>query len=168
MKKMKKIVPVAILVLLVSLVVAGCSCSPVDVKEEYVNEEVNNIDIGADNIGKVSEADAALMAGTWNLVAGEANGQKVTADQIGSKQSFEFKKDGTVVYTLDGQSETYKWTKDGEAITIWIPEQNGYDSSNIAILEGGAFTLYWNYNGQPVKMIFAQPGTQAADPSNYV
>lgn len=50
---------------------------------------------GADNIGKVSEADAALMAGTWNLVAGEAN-------------------------------------------------------------------------GQPVKMIFAQPGTQAADPSNYV
>lgn len=51
--------------------------------------------MGADNIGKVSKADAALMAGTWNLVAGEAN-------------------------------------------------------------------------GQPVKMIFAQPGTQAADPSNYV
>ncbi|MBQ9391551.1 MAG: hypothetical protein IJU02_05115 [Lachnospiraceae bacterium] len=33
--------------------------------------------MGADNIGKVSEADAALMAGTWNLVTGEANGQKV-------------------------------------------------------------------------------------------
>lgn len=168
MKLVKKIVPVAISVLLVSLVVAGCSCSPVDVDEEYVNDAVNNIPTQSNDKGVVSKEDAKLMAGKWDLVAGEAYGQKLTADQIGSKQSFEFKEDGTVVYSLDGQSETYKWNKDGEIITIWVPEQGGYDSGHTATLSGGALTLYWNYNGQNVKMIFAQPGTVAADPSNYV
>lgn len=148
MKNNRRIIALALVIALAVISFTGCSCSLF-------------------NSNKISEADAQKMSGTWELVAAELDGKTVTAKDIGATMDFVFNKNGKATYVLNGESTEYKWTIEEDLITIWVPE-GGVDKGHTAVLDGNHFTLYWNYNGQAMKMIFAKKGTDDMDPNKYV
>ena len=118
---------------------------------------------------KVSKEDAEIMAGKWEIVLYDLSGVKMLPEDAETYMSFEFKDNGITTYTLDGETEDYKWEKDGELVTIWVPE-GAVSKGHTAVLEDGDdyFTLYWDYEGTPVQMIFAREGSEAANPDLYI
>ena len=116
---------------------------------------------------KVSKEDAEIMAGKWVLVVYDYMGVKMLPEDEETQMSFEFKDNGKVTYTLDDESEDYKWEKDDTLITIWVPE-GGVSKGHTAVLEEDYFTLYWNYEDTPVKMIYAREGSDAVNPDPYI
>ncbi len=117
--------------------------------------------------GKISEEDAKIMDGTWEFVAATIDDKKVAAKDTGTPMSFVFEKNGKAIYTLNGESEKYKWEKDGKLITIYV-EEDGKEKGHTAVLSDNYFTLQWNVNGKAMELIFAKQGTDAADPKKYV
>ena len=116
---------------------------------------------------KVSKEDAEMMEGKWELVAYDYYGVKMLPEDEETYMSMEFNKNGKVTYTLDDDSEEYKWEKDDTLITIWVPE-GAVSKGHTAVLdEDDYFTLYWNYEGASVKMIYAREGSDAANPDLY-
>ncbi len=118
-------------------------------------------------VGKISEEDAKAMDGTWEFVAATVDGNKVAAKDTGTTMTFVFEKNGKAIYTLNGESEKYKWEKDGKLITIYV-EEDGKEKGHTAVLSDNYFTLQWNVNGKAMELIFAKQGTDAADPKKYV
>ena len=116
---------------------------------------------------KVSKEDAEIMAGKWVLVVYDYMGVKMLPEDVETQMSFEFKDNGKVTYTLDDESEDYKWEKDDTLITIWVPE-GIVSKGHTAVLEDDYFTLYWNYEGASVQMIYAREGTDAVNPDLYI
>ena len=117
--------------------------------------------------GSISSEDAKAMDGTWEFVAATVDGKKVAAKDTGTPMSFVFEKNGKAIYTLNGESEKYKWEKDGKIITIYV-EEDGKEKGHTAVLSDNYFTLQWNVNGKAMELIFAKQGTDAADPKKYV
>lgn len=117
--------------------------------------------------GSISSEDAKAMDGTWEFVAATIDGKKVAAKDTGTPMSFVFEKNGKAIYTLNGESEKYKWEKDGKLITIYV-EEDGKEKGHTAVLSDNYFTLQWNVNGKAMELIFAKQGTDAADPKKYV
>lgn len=140
--KKRRITIILGIVMVLSLVITGCGCFGSGAK-------------------KPSAEDAKIMSGKWILTRAVVSGKTATAQEMGVTMSFDFKDDGTTKYTLDNETEEYKWEKDGDLITIWVPIEGGLGSStgNTAVLDGNSFTLYWNYKGQSVEMIFTKEGT---------
>lgn len=140
--KKSRIAVIFTIITVLSLVVTGCGCFGSGAK-------------------KPSAEDAKVMSGKWVLTGVEVGGKTATAQEMGISMSFDFKDDGTTKYTLGNESEEYKWEKDGDLITIWVPIEGGLGSStgHTAVLDGNSFTLYWDYNGQSLEMIFAKEGT---------
>lgn len=136
--KSKWMAMVLVLAVLLTVLLAGCACSG--------------------SSSKVSAADAAKMAGTWQLTGAEYDGVKLTAQEVGSTMSFTFRENGKVTYTFDGQSEDYDWEIDDDLITIWVPIEGGLGSKegHTAVLEGNSFTLYWDYEGKPMQMYYSK------------
>lgn len=151
MKKFIRIIPVVFIGVLVAFTFTGCF----------------NI-FSIFNKNKISEEDAKAMKGTWQLVAAELEGAKISGKELGTDMSFTFNESGKATYALDGKTEEYKWEKDGDLITIFVPDDSNVTKGHTATLSDDYFTLYWNYNGKPMKMIFARKGTAAEDPSRYV
>ena len=116
---------------------------------------------------KVSKEDAEIMAGKWDLVLYDMYGVKMFPEDEETQMSFEFKPNGTTEYTLNGETEEYKWEKDDDLITIWVPEDM-VSKGHTAVLDGDYFTLYWNYEGTSLQMIYAKEGTGAMDPQQYI
>lgn len=116
---------------------------------------------------KISKDDAALMAGKWDLVLADMYGVKMLPEDIESQMSFEFKDNGKTTYTLDGETEDYNWEKDESLITIWVKD-GGVSKGHTATLDGDSFTLYWDYDGEPIKMIYAREGSDAVNPDLYI
>lgn len=117
--------------------------------------------------GRISEEDAKAMDGTWEFVAATIDDRKVAAKDTGTPMTFVFEKNGKAIYTLNGESEKYKWEKDGKLITIYV-EEDGKEKGHTAILSDNYFTLTWNVNGKEMELIFAKQGTDATDPKKYV
>ncbi len=115
----------------------------------------------SDNDNKVSESDIALMKGTWNLVEGKMDDKSVSANEIGSAMSIIISDSGKLTFIMDGETEEYKWEKDGDLITIFVPDSGGVSKGHTAVLDGNRFTLYWDYKGMPMQMVFAKKGTEA-------
>ena len=113
------------------------------------------------NDSKVSEEDIALMKGTWNLVEGKLDDKSVSANEIGSSMSIIISDSGKLTFIMDGETEEYKWEKDGDLITIFVPDSGGVSKGHTAVLDGNRFTLYWDYKGKPMQMVFAKKGTEA-------
>lgn len=151
MEKFKRIIPVIFIGVLVAFTFTGCF----------------NI-FSIFNKNKISEEDAKAMKGTWQLVAAELEGTKISGKELGTDMSFTFNESDKAKYALDGKTEEYKWEKDGDLITIFVPDDSNVTKGHTATLSDDYFTLYWNYNGKPMKMIFARKGTAAEDPSRYV
>ncbi len=151
MEKFKRIIPVIFIGVLVAFTFTGCF----------------NI-FSIFNKNKISEEDAKAMKGTWQLVAAELEGTKISGKELGTDMSFTFNESDKATYALDGKTEEYKWEKDGDLITIFVPDDSNVTKGHTATLSDDYFTLYWNYNGKPMKMIFARKGTAAEDPSRYV
>lgn len=151
MKKIKRVLPIILLGVLVVFTFTGCF----------------NI-FSIFNKNKVSAEDAKKMKGTWVLVAAELDGNKVAAKDLGANMSFIFGEDGKAKYVLDGEVEEYKWEKDEDLITIFVPDNSNVSKGHTATLSDDYFTLYWNYKGKPMQLIFARKGTAAEDPSRYV
>ncbi len=141
MKKSRMAIILAIVTVL-SLIITGCGCFGSGAK-------------------KPSAEDAKIMSGKWVITSAKVDDKTATAQEMGISMSFDFKDDGTKKYTLDKESEEYKWEKDGDLITIWVPIEGGLGSStgHTAVLDGNTFTLYWDYGGQSLEMIFTKEGT---------
>ena len=118
-------------------------------------------------LGKISKEDAELMEGTWEFVAATIDDKKVAAKDTGTNMSFDFKKNGKTTYTFNGESEQYKWEKDGKIITLYVDE-DGKETAHTAVLADNYFTLKWKVNGKEMELIFAKQGTDATDPKKYV
>lgn len=116
---------------------------------------------------KVSKEDAEAMAGKWVLVTYDYLGVKMLPEDADTKMSFEFKDNGMTTFTLDNEHEDYKWEKNDTLVTIWVPE-GGVSKGHTAVLEDNYFTLYWNYEGTPVKMTYAREGSSAVNPDLYI
>lgn len=117
---------------------------------------------------KVSSEDAAAMAGDWQLVLYDIYGVKMLTEDTGVNMSVAFGEDGKATFDIDGETEEHKWEKDGNLVTVWVDEGAGVSKGRTADLEGDFFTLYWKYNDEPVKMVFAKAGTDAVNPENYI
>ena len=116
---------------------------------------------------KISKEDAEAMAGKWQLVVYDYYGVKMIPSDEDTYMSFEFKDNGKTTFTLDDETEDYKWEKDNELITIWVKD-GAVSKGKTAVLDGDSFTLYWDYNGTPVTMIYAREGTDAVNPDLYI
>ena len=133
------------IIMVLALVLTGCGCFGNGAK-------------------KPSAEDAKIMSGKWVLTSAEVGGKTASAQEMGINMSFDFKSDGTTKYTLEKESEEYKWEKDGDLITIWVPIEGGLGSStgHTAVLDGNSFTLYWDYNGQGLEMVFTKEGSSGS------
>lgn len=115
---------------------------------------------------KVSKEDQQTMEGKWNMVLADMYDVKMKTEDLDTQMAFEFK-GNKATYILDGETETYDWEKDDTLITIWVPD-GPVKKGHTAVLEDNYFTLYWNLDGTPVKLIFAKEGTDAENAQNYI
>lgn len=116
---------------------------------------------------KISKEDADAMAGKWQLVLYDYYGVKMIPSDADTYMAFEFKDNGKTTFTLDEETEDYKWEKDGDLVTVWVKD-GAVSRGKTAVVEGDMFTLYWDYNGEPVTMIYAREGTDAVNPDLYI
>lgn len=72
--------------------------------------------------GGKNTADERIV-GNWTLTELSAEGMTINPASYGMNMTFDFKDNGKVTFTMDKDSETGKWSVDGDTITI-------YDSKN--------------------------------------
>lgn len=116
---------------------------------------------------KVSKEDAEVMAGRWTLVLYDYLGVKMLPEDEKTSMSMEFKDNGKVTFTFNNETEEYKWEKDEDLLTVWVPEGT-VSKSRSADLDGDHFTLFWKIEETPVKLIFAREGSKDASADLYI